>query len=93
MGMHDDLSFTCTCAWSIWRGMPTLHPCWSDSVGREKRHAEQGRGMGAWRSRQGERPVYLRNTNACFLCSAEYEPWRGSERQKGFYVAQRAGDP
>jgi len=43
----------------------------SRSVGREKR--EQGRGMGAWRSRQGERPAYLRNTN--FLCSAKYEPW------------------
>ena len=34
MGVHDDLSCTCNCAWSIWRGMPTLHPCWSDSVGR-----------------------------------------------------------
>jgi hypothetical protein len=43
--------------------MPTLHPCLSDSAGREKGHAEQGRGMGAWRSRQGERPADLRNTN------------------------------
>ena len=67
LGVHDDLSCTCTCVWSSF--MPTMH------LGRQNRrtgkgHGEQGRGMGAWHSRQRERPADLRNTDACVPCSA-----------------------
>jgi hypothetical protein len=59
--------------------MPTLHPCLSDSAGRGTGHAEQERGMGAWRSRQGKRPADLCNTDGRVMCSAQYAQWLRSQ--------------
>jgi hypothetical protein len=60
--------------------MPTMHHCLSE--GREKGHGEQGCGMGAWRSRQRERPADLGNTDACVMCSAQYEPGRAPKGKR-----------